>query len=149
MISRTDVTPGEEQPETAVKAGQSSLSIPIWVRDTIIGYLDTAKPADKGPWRDDEVDTITKIVEQVGVALETARLYQNTQSQAERERLTAEITSRMRASLDVEAVLQVAAQQIRQAMELKTVTISLRASSSTSQLADPVPDQGPSLSENV
>ncbi len=112
-------------PVSTDEAKESPLSIPIWVRDSVVGYLETSKPSEKGSWSEEEIETVTKIVEQLGVALEGARLYKGSQIQAERERLISEITSRMRESLDVEAVLQVAAGQIRQALELKTVTVSL------------------------
>lgn len=107
------------------------LSIPIWVRNTITGYLKTRKPHEKGPWTIDEVEAVAKVVEQLSGALESARLYQSSQVNAERERMIGEITSRMRDSLDVDAVLQVAAQQIRQALDLKQVTVALGSDSAS------------------
>jgi GAF domain-containing protein len=43
---------------------------------------------------------------QLGLALESARLYQDTQRRAAQEQLVGEVTSRMRETLDVEKVLQ-------------------------------------------
>jgi len=45
--------------------------------------------------------------------------------QAERERLIGEFSSRLQESLDVEAVLKTATQEIRQALGLREVTILL------------------------
>ena len=68
---------------------------------------------------------LTTIVEQLGVALDSSRLYAETQHRAEQERLVGEITSRMRETLDVEAVLQTAAEEIYQTLNLENLVIQL------------------------
>ena len=74
---------------------------------------------------DEERDTLNTVVEQLGVALESARLYESSQVQAERQRLVGEVAARLQESLDVEAVLRTAAQEIRSTLDLKEVTIVL------------------------
>ena len=69
---------------------------------------------------------LENIAEQLGVALEGARLYEETQIQAENERLIGEITTRMRESLDIESVVQTAAKELRDALNLAEVEIRLR-----------------------
>jgi len=65
------------------------------------------------------------ITEQMGVALERARLYQDSQRLAMRERLVTESTGRMRQTLDVEAVLKTAADEIYRALDLEEVVVRL------------------------
>jgi GAF domain-containing protein len=65
------------------------------------------------------------LTEQLSVALESARLYQDTQRRAAREKLVSEVTSRMRESLDVEFMLMTAAQEIRRATGLPEIVINL------------------------
>ena len=60
------------------------------------------------------------------MALESARLYQDTQFLAEQERLISDITSKMRESLDIETVLKTAVREIRSAMDIPKVTVRLR-----------------------
>jgi GAF domain-containing protein len=65
------------------------------------------------------------ITERLGVALESARLYEDTQRRAAREQLVGEVTTRVRESMDLETVLKTAATEIRQAMELDGFVIRL------------------------
>jgi GAF domain-containing protein/HAMP domain-containing protein len=108
--------------------GNYPLSLPIKVRETVIGYLDTFKPKESGGWTPEEYDMVTTIIEQLGVALESARLYEASQLQAERERLVSEVASRMRESLDVDAVLRTAVQELRQSLGILQVEVRLNSS---------------------
>jgi len=65
------------------------------------------------------------LTEQPGVALESARLFQDTQRRAAREQLTSQVTGRMRESLDVETVLKTAATEMRQALGLDKLIVRL------------------------
>ncbi len=108
--------------------GNYPLSLPIKVRETVIGYLDTFKPKESGGWTPEEYDMVTTIIEQLGVALESARLYEASQLQAERERLVGEVASRMRESLNVDAVLRTAVQELRQSLGISQVEVRLKSS---------------------
>ena len=72
------------------------------------------------------------LAEQLGMALEGARLYQDTQQRAAREQTVAEITSRMRESLDMETVLKTTADEIYQVLGLEEVAIRLVSDDDTS-----------------
>jgi GAF domain-containing protein/CHASE3 domain sensor protein len=101
------------------------LAVPIKVRGQTIGVVDTHKSPEAGDWTPEEVALLESLTEQLGVALEGARLYQDTQQRATRERMTGEIASRMRESLDMETVLRTTADEIYQALGLEEVTIRL------------------------
>jgi GAF domain-containing protein/HAMP domain-containing protein len=101
------------------------ISVPIKIRDTVVGFVDTFKQLDKGYWTVEEEETLQKLVDQIGIALESARLYESSQVQAERERLVGEINSRLQGSLDVDTVIKTAAIEIRRVLDLKDVTILL------------------------
>jgi two-component system NtrC family sensor kinase len=102
-----------------------TLAAPIKVRDQIIGVLDAHKPAGAGGWSPQEIVLMETLINQLGAALESARLYRDTQSRAARERLTSEVTARIRETLDLETVLKTAVQEVRQAMGLPEVVIRL------------------------
>jgi len=55
--------------------------------------------------------------ERLSSALESARLYEETRRRAERERLTGEITARVRASNDPQVILQTAVKELRRALQ--------------------------------
>lgn len=101
------------------------ISIPIRVRDTIIGYIDTYKPLERGYWTSEEEEILYYLADQIGIALESARLYESSQAQAERERLVSEVNARLQQTLDVDAVLKTAAAEIRQVLALEEVAIWL------------------------
>jgi GAF domain-containing protein len=65
------------------------------------------------------------IIEQIGVALDGARLYEETQIRASSERVIGEISTRMRETLDVETVLQTAARELRSVLDLAEVEIRM------------------------
>lgn len=116
------------------KTGTYPLSLPIKVRDMVIGYLDTFKPGESGGWTPEEYDMVTTIIDQLGVALESARLYEASLSQAERERLIGEVSSRMRESLDVDAVLRTSVQELRRSLGISQVEIRLALAVDNSSL---------------
>jgi GAF domain-containing protein len=103
----------------------SALQIPITVRGNVIGVLDTNKPGDNPTWKPEEVAMVQAVAEQLGLALESAQLYRESQYRAEREQLISQITAQMRESLDVDTVLQTAAREIQRALGLKDITIHL------------------------
>jgi len=132
------ITPaeGDWRPEMlqAARAGQSvpgdsaegaTLAIPLKARDQIVGVLNFCKGAAGEPWAAEEVALLETLADQLGMALESARLYEDSQRRATHERLIGEVTARMRETLDVDIVLKTAAQEVRQALELPEVVIRL------------------------
>lgn len=123
-----------EEMKQALRTGQivagetgpsATLAIPIKVRGQVIGVLDTHKPTSKGQWTPEETTLLETLAEQLGAALESARLYQDTQRRAAREQLTSQITSRLRESLDLQAVLKTAADEMYRALELDEIVVQL------------------------
>ena len=102
-----------------------TLAIPIKVRGNVIGVLQTHKNKPAGNWTQEEQAMLETILEQIGVALDSARLYQETQIQANNERMIGEISARMRQTLDIETVLQTAARELRSALDLAEVEIRM------------------------
>ena len=102
-----------------------TLAIPIKVRGNVIGILQTHKNQPSGNWTSDEQAMLETIIEQIGVALDSARLYQETQIQANNERLIGEISAHMRQTLDIETVLETAARELRSLLDLAEVEIRM------------------------
>ena len=75
----------------------------------------------------EEKALLEALIDQVGAALDSARLYQATQQRVAQERLTGEVTARIRETLDMEMVLRTAVQEVRQALGLPEVVMRLRA----------------------
>ncbi len=103
------------------------LKLHVQARGNVIGTISAHKPDQAGTWTPEEVALLETLTEQLGTALESARLYQDTQRRATRERLIGEVTARMRETLDVEAVLKTAVSEMRQALGLEKVLVRLAA----------------------
>jgi PAS domain S-box-containing protein len=100
-----------------------SVAVPIVLRNQTIGALDLR-------FQDEQVTSevitvIQEVANRLALTLESARLYQETQRSAARERTIAEVGARMRASLDLEAMLRTAASEMRQALDLGDLVIRL------------------------
>jgi GAF domain-containing protein len=105
--------------------GEGNLVAPIKIHDQVIGVIDAYKPRDAGDWTPEQVDLLETLSDQLSVALDGARLHQDTQRRAAREQVIAEATARMRETLDVDAILQTAAREIGESLGLHDVTIQL------------------------
>jgi GAF domain-containing protein len=106
QVQQSTVSPSVDLPE---------MEIPIQVRGEIIGSLAAHKGAGQ-TWRPEEVALLSELTSQLGAALETARLFEETQRRAERERIAGEITARVRASNDPQVILQTAVSELRRAL---------------------------------
>ncbi len=99
------------------------LAVPVKVRGRVIGVIDARKP--EGAWTQEEIALVETLTDQLGVALDGARLYQDTQRRAARERLIGEVAAHMRERLDVDGVLKAAAQDIGERLGLHDIAIQL------------------------
>ena len=96
-----------------------SIVIPIVFRGYQLGTVTLCKEDDHPTWTTEEVETINTIVNQFSLALENARLLEETQRRAERERQLAEITAKLRASNDPDRIIRTAAEELLQALKVK------------------------------
>jgi GAF domain-containing protein len=76
-------------------------------------------------WSAEELELLRNLVDQMGIALDSARLYEDAQRLAYRQQLASQVTGKIRSTLDLETVLQTAVQEIQQSLNLSEVVISL------------------------
>jgi GAF domain-containing protein len=107
--------------------GDTRLAIPIEVGGHVIGVVEGRKARMEGEWTDEERLLLQSLTDQLNAAVERARLYQETQRRAARERTVAETTSRMREPVELDQVLRIAAQEMRRALDLDTLAIQLKS----------------------
>jgi GAF domain-containing protein len=91
--------------------------VPLTVRGQNIGKVEL-ESAGRQAWSEQERALVEAVTTQVGLALENARLFDQAQRLAGRERLINEITGRIRASVGVSAILQTAARELANAMNV-------------------------------
>lgn len=92
------------------------LCVPLAVHGQQIGVLELE--TGSRPWSEQERTLAEAVGTQAALALERARLFDQTQRLAGRERLINEITARIRASTGVSAILQTAARELATAMNV-------------------------------
>jgi GAF domain-containing protein len=117
LVAIREVGDGGEPPQ------RSALAIPIKLRDQIIGVLDFYDA--ERTWTDEDKILVQALADQVSLALENARLFEQTQRSASRERLTGEIVGKIRAAGDVQAILETAAQELGRALGISRARVRL------------------------
>jgi GAF domain-containing protein len=113
-----------ENPNTEHEA-RTGLAIPIVVRGQTLGVLGVEDPSGERQWSAEEISLVQAIGQQLGQALDNARLIEATRRRAAQEQLAGRVTSRMRESLDLETVLQTAIREIGEVLSLHDATIQL------------------------
>jgi GAF domain-containing protein/HAMP domain-containing protein len=109
-----------------VAADSNTLAVPISIRGRVNGAIRLRKTMEAGAWNTEEITLIQTLTDQLGVALESARLYQETQRRAEREKMAGEITAHLRASNDPQAILQTAVRELRSALQAQKAQVTLQ-----------------------
>lgn len=119
--------------ETALNTGRSvmadgqdtppSIAVPIRVQNQVIGVLDIRSPDAKRVWTRDEVAIVEAIAERLALALENARLFEETSSRASREHAVAEITSRIRETNDPQVMIRTAIEELQRILNVSRVEI--------------------------
>jgi GAF domain-containing protein/HAMP domain-containing protein len=107
------------------------LSVPISLRGEVIGTIDLTELDRNRVWSEEEISLAHSVAEQIGLALENARLIEESQHRAERESLVSQISNRLRASNDPQEILQTAVAELRHALRARTAHIVV-----PSELAD-------------
>jgi GAF domain-containing protein/HAMP domain-containing protein len=95
---------------------QGAVMLPVKIRDGLLGVVNARKSQAHGQWTAEEVELLETLVDQLGQALESARLFQETRRRAVREQLAREITEKVRAVRDVESIAQTAAEELAKAL---------------------------------
>jgi len=103
------------------------LAVPLQVGGQVIGVVHGVKSNEAGRWTQDEIAVLESLSEQLGVAAERARLYRETQRAAVRQQMIGHVATRIRESLDLDVMLQTAASEMREALDLGDVVIRLSA----------------------
>ncbi|MBN1811621.1 MAG: GAF domain-containing protein, partial [Anaerolineae bacterium] len=125
----------------------STLAVPVKLRDQVVGVLNLS--FEDQAVAPDTVSLVEEVANRLALALENARLLDETRQRAQRDRLIADITAQVRASMDVERILQTAVRGLGAALGTERAFIKLggaegRSSTGTGPLApealDSLPD---------
>jgi GAF domain-containing protein len=116
--------------DTGSSPYQAALAVPIVLRGEVLGGLQVGEASQSREWTEDDLTFMQAVADQVALALDNARLIEETQQRAERERLVADISSRMFAANDLETIVQIASEELGRILKVKQTTVTVRAESS-------------------
>jgi GAF domain-containing protein len=108
---------------SAAGSSDSGLVVPIMLHGDVVGELAVGGAAQKDSWSADELAVLRATAERVAVALENARLLEETSTRAERERTVAEITNKIRATNDPQAMIETALRELKEALGASKVAL--------------------------
>jgi GAF domain-containing protein len=90
----------------------ATIAVPIKLRGQTIGVLDVRSKKGEREWTQDEIALLEAAAERAALALENARLVENAERRASRERAIGEISARIGAVSGVESILQTAVEEL-------------------------------------
>jgi GAF domain-containing protein/HAMP domain-containing protein len=106
MIVR-NAAPGKAEP---------SMVIPVKLRGQTIGVLNIKAPTPNLVWNQDEINLVQAISDRLALALDNARLLQESQRRAAKEQKIGDVTAKIGASIDMRNVLRTAVEELGHAL---------------------------------
>ncbi len=112
--------------------GYQHLLIPITLRGKPLGGISLRRNPDEAVWTPDDQGLAQEVSTQIAVALDNARLLEESQRRAAQEELLSQASARFSQSLDINTVLQMAVRELGQLAGVAEVSVQL-ASEETSE----------------
>jgi GAF domain-containing protein len=108
------------------------LEVPISLRDQILGQIMLESQTE---WTPDQQSLVDAVATQAAIALENARLVSESRHIAVRERMAAEINSKIWSSATIDGVLQTVVKELGRRLDASSATIELNIDNQTSEEA--------------
>jgi GAF domain-containing protein len=108
----------------------SQMTIPMKFRGEVVGMLNIKTDGER-VWSADEMDIITAIIERAALSIEGARLLNESQKRAEKERVIGEISAKIGSSSDLESILQTAIQELGNTLPGTDIAIQFKKNEET------------------
>jgi GAF domain-containing protein len=103
------------------------VQVPIALRGVHLGRLVLKRAEHGAPWTEEEKNLLAQASEQVALALENARLYEEAQSRAQIEQTINALTVSLSRSLDVETLLRSAVAQLGEVPGIWDVAVHIQS----------------------
>lgn len=110
---------------TPLEQGVTAIAVPISLRGQPIGVVNLRfASARLSP---EMIELVRDATDRLAVSLENARLLEEIQFRAQRERLVGDVSSKVRAATDVESILRIAANELGQSLGVAEVVVQLHS----------------------
>lgn len=104
-----------------------SLAVPISLRGETIGLINIEETRkEKKDWQKEEIQAVQSVANQVALALENARLFEQTLRRAERDRKVLEITGKIRSTTNPQEMVQIAIEELQNVLKATRAQILIQ-----------------------
>lgn len=124
-----------KNPSMPAGRNKHEILVPLALRGEMIGEI--ALEIDREELTPEEGVYLENITTQTAIALENARLFENTVRRAEREKKVLQITARIRSTNDPAEIMQFAIQELQQALGASRTQIYIRQSAAEQEQDTP------------
>jgi GAF domain-containing protein/HAMP domain-containing protein len=116
----------QELSVTDQKEQSAVLSIPIKLRDQTIGTMRVQSTKPLREWDQDELAMIQATADRAALALENARLLEDSQRRATKERIISDIAAKITGSISMDNILKTAVEELGQAIPSAEVFVQFQ-----------------------
>jgi len=105
--------------------GQQIMTIPINLREQNLGNFVLRRNPGEPTWTKEDQDLAQEVSSQIAIALENARLLEESQRRATQEEILSQASAKFSQSLNIDTVLQMAVRELGQLSGVSEVTVEL------------------------
>ena len=121
----TNIAKAFETGDIIIGSDNLTITVPVKVRGLSIGAIRLKKNEIAEAWTQEETNLAIALSEQLSGALESARLYRESQQRAARESLVSDISARISAHSNMENIMRETVQELGQSIGNASVTFQL------------------------
>lgn len=120
------------QPHPLLPETRTELGVPLKIGERVIGALDV-QGTQAFTFTEDDIAVFEVLADQLAVAIQNARLFEEAKNQAEREKMVTDISRKIRASSDINTILQTTILELQNALGANRARIALKPFSTESE----------------
>jgi GAF domain-containing protein/DNA-binding response OmpR family regulator len=124
-LGKIERSAAAREDQASMAAGQSSLTIPFQIQENELGLLELLDDTPGRVWSEDERKLVAQVADQLALALENARLFQETQAALAETRTLYAITSATTRSLELKDTLGALLVQVLTTIGVESGLISM------------------------
>ncbi|MBK8783977.1 MAG: GAF domain-containing protein [Anaerolineales bacterium] len=123
----------KDQTSTASKKNISTLLVPLTVLNQVIGVIGLEQEDPSHTWSDEEIAVAQAAANRAALTLENARLLEESQKRASKERTILEATARIGSAINIENILQSTAEELERVLGDSEIVLQFNTGTTLSE----------------